>query len=230
MQSSPRPIRLYWYALCGHAHRVELMLSLLGLPFETVVVNIAAGEQKTAAFLAKNAFGQVPVLEDGEVTLADSTAILVYLAKRYDRAARWLPEDAVHAAEVQRWLAVASSALVQGPSAARRSMFYRQQVDAAACERSRDLFAVLESQLETRDFLVGDDPTIADVALYTYTAHAPEGGVSLEPYAAVRAWLARIEGLRGFVGMKKSPLPESAGEPQELVDRHGGKPAPLDGF
>lgn len=210
MQTPTRPIRLYWYSLCGAAHRVELMLSLLGLSFEKVAVNLLEREQKTPAFLAKNPFGQVPVLQDGELMLPDSTAILVYLAKRYDPALRWFPADAVGAAEVQRWLSVASGALIEGPSAARRAVMYRQQVDAAACERTRQLFAILDAHLQRRDYFVGDGPTIADVALYSYTAHAPEGGVSLEPYTAVRAWLARIEGLRGFVGMKKSPLPESA--------------------
>jgi len=208
MQAPAHSLRLYWYSLCGAAHRVELMLSLLGLAFEKVAVNLPAREQKTAAFLAKNPFGQVPVLHDGEVMLPDSTAILVYLAKCYDPAARWLPGDAVRAAEVQRWLSVASGALIEGPSAARRSVMYRKRVDAAACERSRQLFGVLDAHLQARDYFVGDAPTIADVALYSYTAHAPEGGVSLEPYAAVRAWLTRIQRLPGFVAMKQSPLPE----------------------
>ena len=205
----PTSLRLYWFPLSGHSHRAELMLSLLGLTFEKVVVNLPEREQKQADFLAKNPFGQVPVLEDGDVTVADSTAILVYLAKRYDPAGRWLPQDAVGAAEVQRWLSVASGPLVQGPALARAAVVFRKQSDAAACERAQQLLAVLDTQLATRDYLVGREPTIADVALYTYCAHAPEGGVSLEPYAAVRAWLTRIEGLVGFVGMQKSPLPES---------------------
>lgn len=208
MQTPAHSLRLYWYSLCGAAHRVELLLSLLGLSCEKVAVNLPGREQKTAAFLAKNPFGQVPVLEDGDVMLPDSTAILVYLAKCYDPAGRWLPADAVRAAEVQRWLSVASGALIEGPSAARRSVMYRKQVDAKACELSRQLLGVFDAHLERRDYFVGDGPTIADVALYSYTAHVPEGGVSLEPYAAVRAWLTRIQRLPGFVAMKRSPLPD----------------------
>ena len=68
----------------------------------------------------------------------------------------------------------------------------------------------MEAHLATRDFFVGDGPTIADIALYSYTAHAPEGGVALEPYANIRAWLRRIEALPGFVPMIKSPLPQAA--------------------
>src|SRR4051794_26459122 len=90
-----QPIRLYQHPVSGHAHRVELFLSLLGLPFEKINVDLFKGEQKAPAFVAKNPFGQVPVIEDGDVTLADSNAILVYLARRYDTSGRWLPDDAV---------------------------------------------------------------------------------------------------------------------------------------
>src|SRR5712691_6697106 len=106
MSTRPRPaqpIRLYRYALSGHAHRAELFLSLLGLPFETIDIDLVRGEQKKPEFLALNAFGQVPVIQDGDVTLADSNAILTYLALRYDDTGRWLPRDAPGAARVQRW-------------------------------------------------------------------------------------------------------------------------------
>lgn len=210
MQTPTNTLRLYWFPFSGHSHRAELMLSLLGLPFEKVVVNLPAREQKQADFLAKNAFGQVPVLEDGEFSIADSTAILVYLAKRYDATGRWLPQEAALAAEVQRWLSVASGPLMQGPALARAAVVFRKQPDPAACERAQQLLAILEAHLAKRDYFVGSGPTIADVALYTYCAHVPEGGVSLEPYAALRAWLARIEGLPGFVATRKSPLPDGA--------------------
>ena len=93
------PIRLYRYALSGHAHRVQLMLSLLQLPCELIDVDLPAGAHKTPAFLARNPFGQVPVIEDGDFTLADSNAILVYLALRHDPARRWLPARSAPAAQ-----------------------------------------------------------------------------------------------------------------------------------
>src|SRR5262245_23259369 len=96
--------RLYAHPLSGHSHRVTLFLSLLNLPFEGINLDLAARAQKAPAFLAKNPFGQVPVLEDGEVTLFDSNAILVYLASRYDNSNRWLPRDPLGAARVQQWL------------------------------------------------------------------------------------------------------------------------------
>ena len=114
----PSPIRLYRHALSGHAHRVELLLSLLGLPHELIDVDLLAGAQKSPEFLAKNPFGQVPVIEDGPLTLADSNAILVYLASRYDEPRRWLPTDPVAAAQVQRWLSVAAGPQAPPPAPA----------------------------------------------------------------------------------------------------------------
>jgi len=100
-----KPIRLYRHALSGHAHRVELFLSLLGLPCELIAVDMVRGAHKAPDFIAKNnPFGQVPVIEDGDVAIADSNAILIYLATRYDSRRRWLPRDAVAAARVQQWL------------------------------------------------------------------------------------------------------------------------------
>lgn len=201
----PRPIRLYRHPLSGHAHRVQLMLSLLDLPHELVEVDLRAGEHKTPAYLAKNAFGQVPVIEDGDVHLADSNAILVYLALRYDPGQCWLPRAPEAAARVQRWLSVAAGQLVAGPAAARRAAVFGGTVDEQSARAiAAQLFTVLDQELALRPFLVGSQPTLADVALYTYTAHAPEGGISLEPYAHLRRWLQRVEALPGFVGMQRT--------------------------
>jgi glutathione S-transferase len=198
-------IRLHRFALSGHAHRVELMLSLLGLPFESVDVDLAGGAHKTPAFLAMNPFGQVPVIEDGEATLADSNAILVYLATRYDTSGRWLPRDPLGAAAVQRWLSVAAGELVNGPGMARVEVVFKRPRDPQRHRQAARLFEVMEAHLAQQEWLAGGAPTIADIALYTYTAHAPEGGVSLQPYPQLRQWLARVEALPGFVGMRRSP-------------------------
>jgi glutathione S-transferase len=76
---------------------------------------------------------------------------------------------------------------------------------ALAVRKAHDLFTLFEKELQARPFLVGETPTLADIALYTYTAHAPEGDVSLEAYPAIRAWLTRIEALPGFVPMARTP-------------------------
>lgn len=206
MTTPASPIRLYRHPLSGHAHRVELFLSLLRLPFERIDVDLLSGAHKRPEFLAKNPFGQVPVIEDGDVTLADSNAILVYLATRYDASGRWLPRDPVGAARVQQWLSVAAGQLAYGPSVARRVVLLGAKLDH---ERAKaitvELFKLLDAHLATRRFLAADEPTLADVAIYSYTALAPEGGVPLDPYEHVRAWLARVESLPGFVPMTRTP-------------------------
>jgi glutathione S-transferase len=201
-----KPVKLYRHPLSGHCHRVELFLSLLGLEYEPIDVDLAKGEHKAPAFLNKNIFGQVPVIDDDGIVIADSNAILVYLARRYDPHARWLPAEPVAAAEVQRFLSVAAGQIAAGPAAARLVNVFGAELDhAEAIRRSQELLHTLERHLAGRDFLDGG-LSIADIAAYTYIAHAPEGGVSLQPYPEVRAWLRRVEALPGFVPMQKTAI------------------------
>lgn len=197
-------IKLYRHPLSGHAHRVELMLSLLGLPTELVFVDLMKGAHKTPEFLALNSFGQVPVIDDNGTVLADSNAILAYLAAKYGNG-QWLPTDPVVLARVQRWLSVAAGQINSGPATARLITVFGAGYDAdEAIKRSHEVLHVIEQQLNQSPFLAGDAPTIADVAAYTYVAHAPEGNVSLADYPQVRAWLASIEALPRFVGMQRT--------------------------
>lgn len=198
------PIRLYGFPLSGHSHRARLLMALMNVPFEETTVDLAGGEHKRPDFLARNAFGQVPVIEDGPVTVADSNAILVYLSTKYDEGRRWLPVDPSVQAAVQRWLSVAAGPLAHGPAAARLSKVFGAPRNPTHAETAKGLFATMERHLEGREWLAANHPTIADIAMYTYSAHAPEGDVSLEEYPQLRAWLRRVEGLPGFVAMKRA--------------------------
>lgn len=201
-----QPIRLYGAALSGHTHRVLLLLNLLELPFEMVEVDLKAGEHKRPEFLAKNPFGQVPVIEDGNTTLYDSNAILVYLASKYDDG-NWLPRDPLGAAGVQRWFSLATGEILRGPGFARLvNLFGAPHNHEQAKATATGLFKVLDAALRDTRFALGDTPTLADVAAYAYIACAPEGGVPLQPYAGVCAWLKRIEALPHFVPMPASKV------------------------
>jgi glutathione S-transferase len=202
------PITVYNSTISGHCHRVRLFLSLLGLPFEVVEVDLRARAQRSPEFLRLNPFGQVPVIQDGEVTLADSNAILLYLNERYaPEPARWLPRDPLGAARVQRWLSVAAGPLAQGPSMARVIVLFGLATDPSdVIARSHNLLKVMEQELAEHPFLAGEEATLADIANYSYVAHVPEGNVSLADYPKVRGWLARIEALPGFVPMVRSPI------------------------
>jgi glutathione S-transferase len=199
-------MKLYHHPLSGHAHRAHLFVSLLGLPVELVEVNLAAGAHKQPDFLKLNAFGQVPVLDDDGVIVSDSGAILVYLAKKHGRA-DWLPDDAVSAAKIQRWLSVAAGEIAYGPAAARLvTVFGADFRTEEVIARAHRILTLIDAELAAHDFIVGRSPTIADVALYSYIVNAPEGNVDLSSYANVRAWLSRIEALPGFVGFKKTAI------------------------
>jgi glutathione S-transferase len=208
-----QPIRLHTTLLSGHGHRVKLFLTLLDLPFTTIELDMKAGDNRKPAHLALNPFGEVPVIEDGDIVLTDSNAILVYLASKYGDAS-WLPEDPLGAAAVQRWLSLAAGKIAYGPCAARLVTVFGAPRDHAAAKRiAEDLFAIIEPKFRDKPFAVGQEPTIADIAAYSYIAHAPEGGISLEPYPNLRAWLKRVEALPHFLPMpvtKAGLLAESA--------------------
>ena len=199
-------ITLHRVTLSGHSHRVETFLHLLGLPYTPVDVDLLQGAHRQPAFLALNPFGEVPVLQDGDLTLADSNAILLYLAARYG-GPRWHVTDPTVAARVQRWLSVAAGELRFGPALARLAVLFDKPLDLAPLiERSHVLLGRMERHLAERPFLAGDEVTLADLANYAYTARAPEGHVSLADYPSVRAWLARIEALPGFLPFPVMPV------------------------
>jgi glutathione S-transferase len=198
-------MKLHYHPISGHAHRVQNFLSILGLPHQLVLVDLTRAEQKGAPFLALNPFGQIPVLEDDGHVIADSNAILVYLARRY--APQWLPATPLEEAAVQRWLSVAAGDVAFGMAAARVvQLFGRADDMAPLVARAHRILALMEARLAGRLWLALDEPTIADISLYSYTARAPEGNVDLAPYPNVRAWLARVEALPGFAPFASTPV------------------------
>ncbi len=200
-------ITLYRHALSGHSHRVETFLSMLGLKADVIDVDLANGAHKTPEFLQKNSFGQVPVLEDGEATLSDSNAILIYLASKYDSKHQWLPEDLIEQAQIHRFLSLASGKIASGPAAARLVNVFNSSLDHKnAIDTAHAVLGDIEAHLQGRTWLVSDHPTIADIANYAYIAHAPEGEVSLENYPAIRGWLNRFELLPGFIPMQATAV------------------------
>jgi len=199
-------MKLYYHPLSGHSHRARLFLSLLGIEHELIQVDLAAAEHKSAEFLKLNRFGQVPVLVDGDTTIADSNAILVYLARKSGKT-DWLPQTPALEAAVQRWLSVAAGEIAFGPAAARLITVFGAKYNAEELiARAHRILTLIDEELAGREFIAQPHPTIADVALYSYIARAPEGNVDLSFYPNVQAWLRRIEALPGFVEFQKTPV------------------------
>ncbi|SLN54050.1 glutathione S-transferase family protein [Ruegeria meonggei] len=201
----PSAIRIHRHPLSGHSHRVELFAKFGGINHELVDVDLLSGEHKKEPFLSLNPAGQVPVIEDGDTAISDSNAILVYLARKY--APDWLPTDPVLEAEVQKFLSLAAGDIAHGAATARLVTVFGAQLDAERPKAvAKSAFDRLETHLDGRDWLVGTTPTVADVAIYSYTAHAPEGNVSLDDYPNIRGLLSRVEALPGFVPMQSTKV------------------------
>lgn len=195
-------IKLYDFPLSGHAHRVRLMLSLLGINYELIHVKLDEAEHLGEAFSQLNPFQMVPVINDNGFIVRDSVAIIAYLSTKY--APQWYPQDAESVAKIQQWLAIATKEIAEGPAAARLVNVFKAELEHdKLIKQSHHLLSIINEHLKDRKWLALDNVSIADIAAYTYIAHAPEGGVSLANYPHIISWLQRIEALEGFVPMEK---------------------------
>jgi glutathione S-transferase len=192
---------LFDLEVSGNCYKVRLLSSLLGIPISIVPVNFLAGDHKKPPVIDLNPFGELPVLQDGDVVLRDSQAILVYIARKWG-GETWLPTDPAGLARVCQWLMVAENEIARGPNDARLhdKFGYKLDVDLARSKSAR-ILGLMEAHLENHQWLALDRPTIADVACMPYVALGHEGGVFLDRYPSVRAWIQRVKGLPGFIGM-----------------------------
>lgn len=208
---------VYGFSPSGNCHKVKLLLGQLGREYAWVETDSARGETRTPGYLAKNPNGKVPLLEldDGRV-LVESNAILCWLAD----GTRFLPPDPWAKAQALSWMFfeqyshepyIAVARFICGWTPAdspRRAELPKLR------ERGHAALAVMEKHLSAHDWFSGGDYGIADIALYAYTCVAPHGGIALDAYPALNAWLARVEATPGFV-----PMPAPDAEAQALIDR-----------
>jgi len=194
-------VKLYDFELSGNAYKIRLFLSLLGLDYERVAVDLRQGEQRQPGFLKLNPRGQVPTLEDRGTVVWDSLAILVYLARKYG-GEKWLPVEAEPMAEVMQWLAVMENEALFGLAKARVICKFKRPGNLEEAHAlGRKGLDVIEQRLASHPWLALDRSTIADIACFPYVALAPEGEIPLDGHPATRGWVDRIKALPGFVGM-----------------------------
>jgi glutathione S-transferase len=210
-------ISVHGFSLSGNCHKVKLLLQQLGRDYRWVETDSAHGATRTPGYLAKNPNGKVPMLEldDGRI-LVESNAILCWLAE----GTQFLPADPWQKAQALAWMffeqyshepyiAVARFICGWTPiDSPRRADLPKLR------ERGHAALAVMERHLSAHDWFTGDDYGIADIALHAYTCVATHGGIALDAYPALRAWLARVEATPGFV-----PMPAPDAEAQALIDR-----------
>jgi glutathione S-transferase len=187
---------LYDYLPSGNGYKVRLTAKYLNIPYRLVELDITQGATRTPEFLAKNPNGRIPLLEvQGRGFLWESHAIISFLAEDSEL----MPADPWDRANLWRWLCFEQYNLEPNVATIRFWTKILSKTAAELGERLTEKFAkgyealgVLELGLTGKEFLVADRFTLADIALYAYTHVAPEGGVSLDAYPNIRAWLARV--------------------------------------
>ena len=221
-------IKLYDRQRSGNCYRVRLMLALLEVEYERIGVNTSGGasifhgpgkpafpehpdqerlddstksrENRQEWFLKLNPRGQVPVLDEDGVVIWDSTAIIVYLARRFGGES-WLPVDAEGQATIMQWLVLSQNELLYGLARCRGIIQMGRPGNLGECqELGRVGLRVMERRLENNEWLALDRRTIADVACFPFVAQAPDLGIPLaSDFPAIVKWLRRMEGLPSFV-------------------------------
>lgn len=193
--------KLYDLELSGNCYKVRLLAALVGVPLEIVPVDFLAGDHKKPPLSDLNPFCEIPILQDGDVVLRDSQAILVYIARKWGGES-WLPNDAVGLARVSEWLMTAENEIARGPSDARLHDKFGFDLDVTvARKKAHRVLGLMEARLAQQPWLALGRPTIADIACMPYVALGHEGGVPLDDYPAIRAWIGRVKALPGFIGM-----------------------------
>ena len=192
-------MKLYKSDNSGNAFKVRVLLSILNVPCEQIEVDFAGKAHKTPAFLAVNPRGQVPAMEIDGRMLWDSTAHLVYLARKHG-GEQWLPSDPLDMAEVMQWLALAQNEVLYGLQWARGVKRGYKKGDFTEYEtHARSALEMLDAHLQGHTWLALNRPTIADIACYPYVKRAPDAGFDMARYPAVQQWFTRCEALPGWL-------------------------------
>jgi glutathione S-transferase len=193
-------MKLYYMPPSGNAYKVRILLSLLNVPYEKVAIDSKNQEHKSPAFRKLNPRGEVPVLEDNGLVLWDSSACLLYIARKYG-GEKWLPGDPAEMAQVMQWVALAGNEIQFGLQYARRGVL-QDRWTAGTLEQGHALGRValeaLEGRLKDNEWLALGRPTIADIACFPYVETAPEAKLPLDAYPNVVAWLERCKRLPGW--------------------------------
>lgn len=190
---------LYDYLPSGNGYKCRLVLKALGRPYELRQLDIVAGASRTPEYLALNPNGKIPVLMvPGRGPIAESHAIIGYLAE----GSPLVPGDPYERALMWQWMCFEQYQLEPGVATVRFWLHSLGKTPAELGERyterfqrGADALAVLERGLTGRHWLVGDRPTLADIALFAYTHVAGEAGYRLADYPAIEAWIARFKAL-----------------------------------
>jgi glutathione S-transferase len=202
---------LYNYEMDENCYRARLLLGMLGIEWQSIAVNMFPGnEHQRPAMLALNPAGTMPVLSDGDLTISGTSAILLYLAKAYDSAGKFLPADARAFGEVVKWVGFSETALGPSIDARLKSLFDTPGDPVALKAAARKAFRIMDDHMTSRHFdgkewFVGDEASLADIALFPSFALCRDFSVDHDEYPALRRWIRRFRTLKGFRTMPGIP-------------------------
>lgn len=202
---------LYNYELDENCYRVRLVLSMLGLTWKSVAIDVIPGrEQQSPAMLALNPQGELPVLRDGDLVLSGTGAIMAYLARRYDEAGSLMPVAAQAFGQVQMWLEFAATALKPAYDARMTSLFGGRADQDALAASARNSLRIMDDFMLRRQFsgaewFVGDNVTLADLVLFPAFALCRDYGIQHSEFDGLRRWSRRVRSLPGFKTMPGIP-------------------------
>lgn len=196
---------LHEYAASGNCYKIRLTAALTGKAIERREYDIMKGETRTDAFLSSvNANGRIPVLQAGDRFLPESNAAAFYVAE----GSALIPADPFDRADMLRWMFWEQYNHEPNIATVRFWMGWVGEDNLNDLQRAmlpgkraggEAALKLMDEHLATRDWFVGEGPSVADICLYAYTHVAEEGGFSLSPWPAVRAWIARVEGQEGYI-------------------------------
>jgi glutathione S-transferase len=202
---------LYTYELDESCYKVRLLLSMLGLAWQSVAVDMFPGkEHLSPAYLAMNPLGRLPILRDGEFVLHGAEAILAYLARAYDGAGQWLPSESRPFAAVMQWLNFSARDLDVTIVARAQALFGGSADEPGLRAASARALRGMDDHMTERGFAGADwfaaaHPTIADIALFPAFALSRDVGIDHDEYPALRRWARRFRALPGFKTMPGIP-------------------------
>ena len=205
-------MKLYYSPFSPNARKVRIAAHLLGTPLELVNVDLGKAEQRQPPYLSKNAMGKVPLLEDGDLRLPESAAIMIYLAD----GTELYPADKRARAEINRWLFWAASHW--GPAIAAlnyenflKKFFGGGEPDAAQVKRQEDFVRqfgrVLDEHLASREWVAGKKLTLADIAIAPSLAFTAIGKLPVLEFKNIQAWFGRMQAQEAWKATEPPTLP-----------------------
>lgn len=199
-------IKLYDFELSGSCYKLRMLMNILGVKYEAVNVDFINKEHKNDKYLALNPFGEIPIFEDGNLRLRDAQAIMVYLAKKYDKTNKWYPDDAESMGRINQWLSTGGGEVMNAAGARLvKILNYPLDIDKLHAGAAR-VFKIMDTHLAKREWLELGHPTIGDLACFPYTAMAGEGGIDLSVYPNILKWMERMKRIPGFIPMPGIPV------------------------